>query len=227
MLYSPWVFQANQGGIYFMGSQTDQHNGKGAHHSLIYICGVLLLLFLFSVLLVACGAGGTTSTQANPINPAVTVTIHLGGASGTQLPTLPGYTCGAWATNSSPMYNGNIPVSIYAKYTQNVDGNPQGVGGATATATMYWGDGTVDTLTQTTSADGLAFFSFPTAGKAAAINRTSLVTVGFAKDGTPGCTVDRDRAAFFTLTAGGPAATAATTATTTAGPQPPGKKKKR
>src|SRR5579875_1055503 len=108
-------------------------------------------------------------------------------------------SCGAWATNTSPMYS-NQPIAIYAKYTQNVDGNPQGIGGATATATLYWGDGAVDTLTETTTGDGLAVFTFNDTGRIGAINKTSLATVNFVKAGTPGCVVDRDRAAFFTLT---------------------------
>ncbi|HEY7419608.1 MAG TPA: hypothetical protein VH593_30790 [Ktedonobacteraceae bacterium] len=193
-----------------MESQAAQH--KGRYQSLLQQYTAFIPLFLLSMLFAACGA----TTQAAPTNPVPTTTIHLQGQNGTPTPMLPGYTCGAWATNTSPTYSG-APIAVYAKYTQNVDGNPQGIGGATATATVYWGDGSVDSLAAITTADGLAVFSLNDIGKVGAINQTSLVTVNFTKDGTPGCNVDRDRAAFFTLTLN----IATATPTTTATPPPP------
>ncbi len=180
-----------------MESQTAHY--KEIHLSFLRKYTIFIPLFLLSMLFAACGP----STQAATTNPVPTTTIHLQTQGGSTSSPFPGYTCGAWATNTSPKYD-NQPIAIYAKYTQNVDGNPQGVAGATATATLYWGDGAVDALTQTTTADGLAVFNFPSTGRAGAINKSSLVTVSFAKAGTPGCVVDRDRAAFFTLTPGNP-----------------------
>jgi hypothetical protein len=172
---------------------------KGYASSLYLKCGAILTLLLTSILLVACG--GSASALQSPLStPQVTVTIHLATNDTGKLPTLPPYTCGAWTTNASPAYNGNVPIPIYAKFVQSVAGNPQGVAGASATATYYWGDGTVDTQTASTGTDGLAFFSMSAATKGGAVGKLSLVTVSFAKAGTPGCTVDKDRAAFFTLT---------------------------
>ncbi len=178
-----------------MESQAAQHKGIYQSQSLLRKYAIFVPLFLLSMLFAACG----TTTQTVTTNPVPTTTIHLQTQSGPSSSPFPAYSCGAWATNTSPMYS-NQPIAIYAKYTQNVDGNPQGIGGATATATLYWGDGAVDTLTETTTGDGLAVFTFNDTGRIGAINKTSLATVNFVKAGTPGCVVDRDRAAFFTLT---------------------------
>jgi hypothetical protein len=187
-----------------MEPQADIHQKnkkKGSAFSLYLKCCAVLVLFFFSVLIVAC-SGSTTSnnTQANLANPVVTVTINLGGTSTTPLPTMTPYTCGAWTTNASPAYNANTEIAVYAKYTQNMNGDPQGIDAATAVATMHWGDGTTDTQTVNTTSDGLAVFDFNASDKAAAVGKLNLVTVTFTKDGTPGCTVGTDRAAFFTLT---------------------------
>lgn len=183
-----------------MEPQAEPRKQNSRTLSLYVKCGAILILFLISVLIVACG-GSAGATQTPLSTPAVTVTIHLGDNSNGKLPTMPGYTCGAWTTNTSPPYNNNVPIAIYAKYVQNVGGNPQGVAGAVATATFYWGDGSTDTATANTGNDGLAFFSMPATNKGAAVGKISLVTVSFAKDGTPGCTVDKDRAAYFSLVA--------------------------
>jgi len=172
---------------------------KGIHQSLLRKYTIFIPLFLLSMLFAACG----TPTQAATTNPVPTTTIHLQTPGSPSSTPFPGYNCGAWATNTTPTYS-NQPIAIYAKYTQNVDGNPQGIAGATATATLYWGDGAVDALAQGTTGDGLAVFNFPDIGRTGAINKMSLVTVNFTKAGTPGCVVDRDRAAFFTLTPGNP-----------------------
>jgi hypothetical protein len=186
-----------------MEPQADIHKKdkkKGPAFSLYLKCSAVLVLFFFSVLIVACGGGTTTSnTQANAANPAVTVTISLGNTNTTPLPTMTPYTCGAWTTNTSPAYNASTEVAVYAKYTQSVNGDPQGVDAATATATIHWGDGTTETQTINTTSDGLAVFDFNASNKSAAVGKLTLVTVSFTKDGTPGCTVGTDRAAFFTL----------------------------
>ncbi|MBV9230212.1 MAG: hypothetical protein JOZ18_12940 [Chloroflexi bacterium] len=169
--------------------------------SLYLKCGAILLLFLLSVLIVACSDGtGAANTTGSLNGPVVTVTIHLGdGYGNSPTPTLPDYTCGAWATQTTPPMNMASNVGVYAKFVHNVNGNPEGVDGATATALVLWPDGTNDTLTTNTTPDGLATFSIPIADKASAVNKITLVKVTFSKPGIPTCTVDVDRAAFFTL----------------------------
>ncbi len=168
----------------------------------------ILSLFLLSLLVVACGT--SPGTMANPGNPAVTATIDLNSTNVSPTPALPPYSCGAWATQSTPPF-GTAAVAVYAKFVQMVKtnpndpndvGNPQGVGGATAIATVLWPDGTQAQLAGTTGTDGLVAFAVSTAGRADAINKITFVTVQFAKDGVPPCTVDQTRAAFFTLVTG-------------------------
>src|SRR5579883_2734157 len=114
-----------------MEPQADIHQKnkkKGPAFSLYLKCSAVLILFFFSVLIVACGGGTTTSnTQANAANPTVAVTISLGNTNTTPLPTMTPYTCGAWTTNASPAFNASTEVAVYAKYTQSVNGNPQGI----------------------------------------------------------------------------------------------------
>lgn len=197
-----------------MEPQAETPKTKHSPFSIYLKCGALLILFLLSVLVVACG-GGTNAAQTSLSNQAVTVTIHLGDSNTTPLPNLPPYSCGAWATNTSPAFNANSSIAVYAKYIHNVDGNPEGIGAASATATIHWGDGTEATLTTNTTSDGLAVFMFSTTDKGGAVGKISLVTVTFAKDGTPGCSVGTDRAAFFTLVIASPTASGSATATGT------------
>lgn len=170
--------------------------------------GAVLLFFMLSVLIVACGSSGrpiATTGSSNPNEPVVTVTINLGSTSISPTPALPQYWCGAWATQSSPPY-GTASVAVYAKFTQNTNDNPVGIAGATGTATVMWPDNTTSTLTATTGSDGLATFFVPTAGRFAALNKITLVTVSFTQGGGASCTVPTDKAAFFTLISGaGPA----------------------
>jgi hypothetical protein len=165
-------------------------------------CGAPLLLLLFSMLIVACGAGTeANSTLTTPDGPVVTVTIRLDtNKRGSPTPTLPNVWCGAWATQSMPNYDdGKTTVAVNAKFTQNVNGNPIGVDAATATATLFWADGTSQSQTANTTPDGLAVFFFPTEGRSGALNKISIATVHFSKPGIGECTVGQDRAAFFTL----------------------------
>jgi len=170
--------------------------------------GAILNLFALSILVVACGTstGSTTGT----VDPPVTVTIDLNKSYSSPTPTLPEYSCGAWATQSSPPF-GTPVVGVYAKFVHNVKtnpadpndvGNPQGIEGAAAVATVIWPDGTQAQVSGTTGADGLASFPISTANRGDAINKLTYVTVQFTKDGIPLCTVDQTRAAFFTLTIG-------------------------
>ena len=167
--------------------------------------GAILSLFVLSMLVVACGSN--TSGTVGSGDPVVTVTIDLNKSNSSPTPTLPEYSCGAWATQSSPPFGTSV-VGVYAKFVHNVKtnpndpndtGNPQGVEGAAAVATVIWPDGTQAQVSGTTGADGLVSFPISTANRGDAVNKLTLVTVQFTKDGVPPCTVDQNRAAFFTL----------------------------
>lgn len=176
-------------------------------------CGeffAVLMLCGLSLVIVACsGAGGGSRAH---VGPTTTITIHIGD-SGSPTPPLPPYFCGAWATNTTPTYNASSSEGVYAKFVRNVDGNPVGVNGATAVATIRWPDGSRDAMTALTTSDGLAVFAIPIGQKLSAINGITLVTVTFYKEGTPSCTVDSSRAAYFTLVNPTPSPTATGTAT--------------
>ncbi len=178
-------------------------------HLFLLKIGAISSLFLVSILIVACGTN--TASMTNLGDPPVTVTIDLSGSISSPTPALPEYSCGAWATQSSPPY-GTVTVGVYAKFVHNVKanpndptdvGNPQGVASANAVATVLWPDGSQSQVTGTTGSDGLVAFPISTANRGDAINKITLVTVQFTKDGVPPCTVDQSRAAFFTLVAGG------------------------
>ncbi len=168
---------------------------KRSLFSLSTKCCALLLFIALSILVVACGSSSGTAKLGDPM---ATVTIQIGNNSGSPTPGLPGNWCGAWVTNTTPPYNVGR-VAVYAKFTQNVNGNPAGIGGATATAQVMWTPSDIETYTATTTSDGLAIFPVSVANKAFAINTITLVTVTFQKAGTADCTVDQSRAAFFTL----------------------------
>lgn len=169
--------------------------------SLYIKCGTIFLLFALSVLVIACGSSGTNT---NIDNPVVTVTINL-GSNGSPTPPLPAYSCNAWVTNTTPsVYNNTI--AVYAKYTHNVNGNPEGIGGASAQANVLWPDGNTATVQVTTTGDGLAVFPVSTANRSADMNKIVLVTVSFNGGGAPPCTVGPDQAAFFTLIIASPGA---------------------
>ena len=167
--------------------------------SLYLKCGAILLFFMLTVLIVACGSTSNTS----PIdlgNPAVTVTIRLGNG-GSPTPPLPDYSCGAWATNTSPTSAAGS-VNVYAKFVHNLNGNPEGVDNASATATVNWPDGSTDTKSATTTSDGLAVFSIPL--KPVAINKIVLIQVTFSKAGLLPCSIPQ--AAYFTIVISSPTA---------------------
>ncbi len=182
------------------------------------IGSVLLFFLLLSVLIVACGSNPSTA-NVNLGAPPVTVTIDLGNNTTNVSPTPPlaPYWCGAWATNTSPIFNSTATVGVYAKFTQNVNGNPVGVSGATATASITWPDGSVTTQGAITTSDGLAVFFVPVANRADAVNHLTFVTVSFQKDGAPPCNVTADRAAFFTLIVVSPTPSKGTPGTQTPG----------
>ena len=185
-------------------------------------CGAIFFFLILTILIVACG--GTSNTGSADLgNPVVTVTIRLGDNNSSPTPALPAYSCGAWATNTSPATTAGS-VNVYAKFVHNVNGNPEGVGGANAAASVEWPDGSTDSESATTTGDGLAVFSIPL--KPVAINKIVLIQVTFSKTGVPSCSIPQ--AAYFTIvisspTAGtkpSPTATggATTTPTTTATP---------
>jgi hypothetical protein len=170
-----------------------------SRYSLFAKAGAILMLFVFSVLVVACGANAST-TAANLNGPVVTVTINMNNNLVSPTPTLSPVWCGAWASQTTPSFNnGDTVVTVYGKFVQNDQGNPRGVDGATASATVYWGGGAPASYSATTAHDGTATFKIPTDNQDNAINRVTLVTMQFTKEGVGTCTVDQNRAAFFTI----------------------------
>lgn len=171
-------------------------------------CGAIFLLFLLSVVIVACGSNGTDNSLGQP---KATMTVNL-GQDGSPTPTLTAYSCSAWVSNTTPSLNTPV-IGVYAKYVHNVNGNPQGVGQVSATAVVNWYDGNASTITATTTSDGLAVFAVSTANRAADLNKIVRVTVTFqASQNIPSCTVDGDHAAYFALVVA--------TASPTASPDP-------
>ncbi|WP_165423252.1 hypothetical protein [Ktedonosporobacter rubrisoli] len=164
----------------------------------VYIkSGSIFLLFLLSALIVSCSQPSSNATGLN--GPVVTVTISL-GQNGAPATPQASYWCGAWTTNATPNIKGTDMISINAKFTKNNAGNPEGIGGANATATVKWGDGSSQILSSvTTTADGLAIIPVSIANRDASVGKISLVTVTFNKPGVGTCTVDNNRAAFFTI----------------------------
>ena len=159
-------------------------------------CGAIFLLFLLSVLIVACGSN---ASNTNLGQPAATVTINLDQSNSSPTPPLPEYSCSAWTTNTSPGIN-TPTIGVYAKFVHNVNGNPQGVYPASGTATVLWPDGNTVNVSANTTSDGLAVFPVSTSDRSADLNKIVLVTVAFqGPTGVPPCTVTSDRAAFFTL----------------------------
>jgi hypothetical protein len=173
-------------------------------------CSAISFLFFISILIVACSSNG--SSQLNPGTPVVTVTIKLGQDTGSPTPTLSPYYCGGWATDTSPLFSSTSTVSIFGKYTKVVDGNPVGVGNASATATIQWPDGTTDTMPATTTSDGLAVF--PVAIQPSAINKLVTISITFTIPGVKPCTIPS--VAYFTAILVSPSPTK------TAGPSPTG-----
>jgi len=168
--------------------------------------GAIFLLFLLSVLIVACSSNSSTTASNDLGNAPVTVTISLGNDNGSPTPTVVPYWCGAWATNTTPSFSSGV-VGVYAKFTQTVNLNPVGVDGASATATVTWPDGSASTKTVTTTSDGLAVFAISVADRANAVCKFTFISVSFHKDGLPDCTVPQERRAFFTLVVVSPTAT--------------------
>src|SRR6266516_7338291 len=151
-----------------------QHNNNTLI-TLLIKAGAISFLLLLSILIVACsGSGGS---QVDPGTPIATVTMNLGQLIGSPTPPLKDYYCGGWATDTSPAFNPTSFVSVFGKFTHVVDGNPEGVGGAQATANIQWLDGTSEPLTATTTSDGLAVF--PVAIKPSMLNKLVTISITF------------------------------------------------
>src|SRR5260370_16000026 len=135
-----------------------QRQTAGSRLSLCLKCSAILLLLSLSILVVACGASNTTTT-ANLGEPQVTVTIRFSN-NASPTPTISSYLCGAWTTNTTPAFNPGRKIPVYAHFVHNVHGNPVGVSGANAQATVEWADGYRDTQVATTAGDGLVVFYF-------------------------------------------------------------------
>ncbi len=178
---------------------SNQDKTHALFNLIIKFIAIFFLLFI-SVLIVACSSN--VSSQLNLGTPVVTVTLKLGQDIGSPTPTLSPFYCGGWATDTSPVFNSTSTVNIFGKFTKTTDGNPEGIGGATATATILWPDGTSDTMSTTTTSDGLALF--PVAIKPSAINKLVTISIIFTSpQGT--CKIPQD--AYFTAILVAPAAT--------------------
>jgi hypothetical protein len=182
-----------------MKSQRQQSWRSSSRLSLGVKAGALLMLFVLSVLVVACGTNANTTT-ANLNGPVVTVTINMTNKNVSPTPPLSSVWCGAWAPQTTPSFNnGNTDVIVNGKFVQNDRGNPIGVDGATVQATVYWPSGATASYMATTAHDGSTSFKIPTDNQDSAINRVTLVIMQFHKEGVGDCSVAQDRAAFFTL----------------------------
>src|SRR5579859_3372604 len=154
-------------------------------------CAGILLFFGLAVIVVACGSD---TSQVAPGTPVATLTIVFGQSNASPTPPLAPYYCGGWATDTTPAYSPNSIINVYGKFTQTVEGNPVGVSGASAIATVIWPDGNTETEKTTTTSDGLAVFTI--AIQASAINHVVLVQMSFtAPNGT---TCNLTSPAFFT-----------------------------
>lgn len=170
--------------------------------------GAVCLLLSLSVLVIACGAGDTT-TKANPNGPQVTVTINFNNNL-SSVGTVSPYLCGAWVTNSTPGLNAGSKIPVYARFIHNENGNPVGVSGASASASVEWADGGRDSQGATTTSDGLAVFYFTIPDRPDMVGKNNLVTVSFSGPNGQTCHVDNQPqpAAFFTFVAASPTPTA-------------------
>jgi hypothetical protein len=162
--------------------------------------GAIFLLLLANILIVACSPTGPNAPTTNLGAPPVTVTVQFNTyLTTTSLPTQAPYLCGAWITNTSPGFIPNSTIPVYAKFVHLVNGNPQGMAGATAQATVYFANGISQPLPiTTTGTDGLAVFSFSLPNDTMIANHNNLVTVTFTGTDGSKCTVDQSRAAYFT-----------------------------
>src|SRR5947209_7966626 len=101
VLYCSRKLKVDKGGPGPMRLQLWKSWKKTTSYSLYLKCSAIFFFLMLSVLIVACG--GNSSTNPTDLgNPEVTVTIRLGGGNASPTPPLPDYSCGAWATDTSP-----------------------------------------------------------------------------------------------------------------------------
>lgn len=178
-------------------------------------CSSALFLLLVSILVVACGASNTIQA---PGTPQVTVTINLNQTFASPTPTMAAYSCGAWALNTTPSYNPNGFVPVYAKYVHSVNGNPQAMPEANAQAVISWPDGHTSSMNATTTQDGLAVFQVGM--QPSALNHVVLINVTFtSQDGQHTCTTP---VAFFTAIQVSPTASPSPSPSNNPNPSPTG-----
>jgi hypothetical protein len=172
-------------------------------------CGAILLLLSLSFLLIACSTGETTTT-ASLNSPQVTVTFRFNNDV-SSLGTVSPYLCGAWTHNTTPGFNPGSEIPVYAHFVHNVNGNPVGVNGASAQASVQWADGSRDNQSGTTTGDGLVVFYFTIPNRPDMVGKNNLVTVSFTASNGQTCNIDNQSqpAAFFTLIGVSPTPTAA------------------
>ncbi len=182
--------------------EIEQQPGRTAKSRLSFTlkCCAILLLLSLSVLVMACGTSNTTTTTANLGEPKVTVTIRFNN-NASSVPTVAPYLCGAWTSDTTPAFNPGSKVPVYAHFVHNVNGNPVGVSGANAQATVEWADGYRDTQVATTTSDGLVVFYFTIPNRPGMVNKNNLVTVSFTGPNGETCNVNNQPqpAAYFTL----------------------------
>ena len=169
--------------------------------------GAILLLLSLSFLIMACGSSNMTTADLN--GPPVTVTINFKSTNLSSLGTVAPYLCGAWTYDTTPGFSPGSEIPVYAHFVHNMNGNPVGVSGANAQATVEWADGGRDSQTATTTSDGLAVFYFTIPNQPNMIGKNNLVLVSFTAPNGQTCNVDNQSqpAAFFTLIAASPTPT--------------------
>jgi hypothetical protein len=204
-----------------MQPEEKRHQEMPARRSLLLKCSAIFVLFLTSALIVACGTN-TNASQTGANGPQVTVTIDF-NSNKSPIPTAPPYTCSAWVTFSTPAFRPGDKMAVNIKYLHNVNGNPVGVGGASASSIVHWADGTTEQLsTVQTTSDGLAIAYFTIPNNSALLNKNNIVTVALSSPDGLSCTIGEDRAAFFTFVMTSPTAVATTAPTGTPGGTNPG-----
>jgi hypothetical protein len=182
-----------------METEERQQRKTGTRLYLPLKCSAILLLLSLSVLVMACGASNTTATTDLGA-PPVTVTIRF-NSNASPVPTVAPYLCGAWTTNTTPAFEPGREIPVYAHFIHIVNGNPIGVSGANAQATVEWADGYRDTTGATTGSDGLAVFYFTIPNRPNMVNKNNLVVVSFTGPNGATCNVDNQPqpAAYFDL----------------------------
>src|SRR6266852_1441484 len=198
--------------------EIEQQRAAASHLPFYLKCGAIFLLLSLSVLVIACGASNTTTDVKGP---QATATIRFNdnlSSLGTVLP----YMCGAWTSDTTPGFNAGSEIAVYAHFVHNVNGNPVGVGGASAQASVEWADGYRDSQAGTTTSDGLVVFYFTIPNRPDIVGKNNLVTISFTGPNGQTCNVDNQSqpGAFFTLIIASPTPTVTPPAATAESTQP-------